>query len=78
MLSARERCLKLSASRSVSIRPMAIVLTVMPSGPSSRASVFAQPITPGLTAFERARFSIGSRTELDSMLMIRPASLLRR
>ena len=55
-----------------------MLFTVMPSGPSSRASVFAQPITPGRTTFESARFSIGSRTELDSMLMIRPASLLRR
>ena len=31
----------------MSIRPGAIVLTVMPSGPISRASVFSQPTTPG-------------------------------
>ena len=58
------------AARSVSIWPGAIELTVIPSGPSSRASVLAQPTTPGRTAFESARLSIGSRTELDSILMI--------
>ena len=31
----------------MSIRPGAIVLTVIPSGPISRASVFSQPTTPG-------------------------------
>ena len=41
------------------MRPGAIVLTVTPSGPSSRASVFSQPTTPGRTAFERARFVEG-------------------
>ena len=35
------------ASRAVSIRPGAIELTVTPSGPTSRASVFAQPISAG-------------------------------
>ena len=54
------------------MRPGAIELTVTPSGPISRASVFAQPITPGRTAFESARLSIGSRTELDVMLITRP------
>src|SRR5437899_2876603 len=53
--SARERSAYTSASRGVSIRPGAIELTVTPSGPTSRASVFAQPITPGRTEFESAR-----------------------
>ena len=52
-------------------------MTVTPSGPTSRASVFAQPITPGRTEFESARLSIGSRTELDVMLMMRPCPLRR-
>src|SRR5947208_1076814 len=36
------------------MRPGAIELTVMPLTPTSRASVFAQPTTPGRTAGERA------------------------
>ena len=51
---------------------------MIPSGPSSRASVFAQPMTPGLTALESARLSIGSRTELDATLTIRPRPLFSR
>ena len=65
-------------SRSVSIRPGAIVLTVMPSGPSSRASVLSQPTTPGRTAFESARFAIGSFTDVDSIATMRPRPLARR
>ena len=57
------------------MRPGAIVFTVIPFGPTSRASVFIQPTTPGRSAFERARLSIGARTELDSMLTIRPRPL---
>ena len=55
----------------------AIELTVTPSGPTSRASVFAQPITPGRTELESARLSIGSRTELDVMFTMRPCPLRR-
>ena len=62
----------------MSIRPGAIVFTVMPSGPSSRASVFSQPTTPGRTAFESARFAIGSFTDVDSIAMMRPRPLARR
>ena len=62
----------------MSIRPGAIVLTVIPSGPISRASVFSQPTTPGRTAFERARFAIGSFTDVDSIAMMRPRPLVRR
>ena len=57
------------------MRPGAIELTVIFFGPTSRASVLAQPITPGRTAFESASESIGSRTELDSMLITRPRPL---
>ncbi len=42
--------------------PVRSQLTVMPFGPSSRASDFAQPMIPGRMAFESARLSIGSRT----------------
>ena len=62
----------------MSMRPGAIVFTVIPSAPSSRASVFSQPTTPGRTAFESARFGIGSRTEEDSIATIRPRPLARR
>ena len=55
-----------------------MVLTVIPLPPSSRASVFAQPTTPGRIAFESARLSIGARTELDSMLTMRPRPLRSR
>src|SRR6266540_1651501 len=53
-------------------------LTVIPRGPSSRASDFAQPVTPGRTAFESARFSVGSFTALDVSTRIRPPSLCSR
>ena len=52
MSSARGPPAYTSARRSVSIRPGAIELTVIFFGPTSRASVFAQPITPGRTMFE--------------------------
>ena len=67
----------LRAAARVSMRPGAIELTVMPSAPTSRARDFAQPTTPGRTAFESARRPIGSRTVLDSML-IDPAAPTRR
>src|SRR5438067_1496760 len=60
------------------MRPGAIVLTVTPRGPTSRASDFAQPTTPGRTAFESTRLSTGSRTVLDSMQTIRPCPLASR
>ena len=47
-------------------------------GPSSRESDFAQPMTPGRTAFESARLSVGSFTVLEVMLTMRPASLRSR
>ena len=58
--------------RSVSKRPGAMQLTVMPFGPSSRASVFDQPTTPGRTAFDSARLSTGSFTVLEVTVTIRP------
>ena len=65
-------------SMGVSMKPGGIVLTVIPSGPSSRARVFSQPTTPGRTAFESARLAIGSFTEVDSIAMMRPRPLSRR
>ena len=53
-------------------------LTVTPLGPSSRASVFDQPTTPGRTVFDSARLSIGSFTELDVTVTIRPWPELSR
>ena len=60
------------------MRPGAIELTVIPRGPSSRDSDFAQPMTPGRTAFESARLSVGSFTVLDVMFTMRPAGLRSR
>ena len=62
----------------MSIRPGAIELTVIPCGPSSRESVFAQPITPGRTTLESARLSTGSFTVLEVMFTMRPFELLPR
>ena len=64
--------------RGVSIRPGATQLTVIPSGPSSRESVFAQPVTAGRIVFESARCGVGSLTAAEVMQMMRPASLARR
>src|ERR1041384_8244773 len=51
------------------MRPGAIEFTVIFLGPTSLASVFAQPMTPGRTEFERARLSIGSRAALGGVLV---------
>src|SRR6478672_24455 len=48
--------------RGVSMRPGATQLTVIPCGPSSRARLFAQPVTPGRIVFESARCGSASRT----------------
>ena len=66
-----------SLMRGVSMRPGATQLTVIPSGPSSRESVFAQPMTPGRIVFERARLAVGSLTAAEVMQTTRPASLSR-
>ena len=63
--------------RGVSMRPGATQLTVIDSGPSSRASVFAQPVRPGRSAFDSARCGVGSLTVIEVMKTIRPASLFR-
>ena len=47
------------------------------AGPSSRDSAFAQPTTPGRIAFESIRWGIGSRTDQEVMLTIRPRPLSR-
>src|SRR5438105_4707390 len=60
------------------MRPGATQLTVIPFGPSSLASVFAQPVTPGRTMFERARCDVGSRTATEVIAITRPASLRSR
>ena len=63
--------------RGVSMRPGATQFTVIPSGPSSRESVFAQPVSPGRIVFESARFAVGSFTAAEVMQMIRPPALFR-
>ena len=62
----------------MAIRPGAIEFTVTPAGPSSRATVFSQPTSPGRIAFESARLSIGSLTELDVIAITRPRPLRSR
>src|SRR6266481_1550549 len=58
--------------RSVRIRPGKTMLTVMPSRPSSLASVLNIPAMPGRIPFERTSPSTGCLTELDWMARIRP------
>src|SRR6478735_3407281 len=64
--------------RGVSMRPGATQLTVIPCGPSSRARLFAQPVTPGRIVFESARCGTGSFTAEEVMQMTRPAGLRSR
>src|SRR6266511_722898 len=58
--------------RSVRIRPGKTMLTVMPSRPSSWASVLNIPAMPGRIPFERMSASTGCLTELDWMARMRP------
>ena len=64
--------------RGVSMRPGATQLTVMPFGPSSRASDFAQPVTAGRIVFESERCGTGSFTATEVMQTMRPAGLRSR
>ena len=61
-----------SASRSVAKRPVATVLTVIPSPATSRDSVFRKPTAAIRWELERLRPGIGSRVELEPTLTIRP------
>src|SRR5436190_8574754 len=58
--------------RSVRIRPGRTMLTVMPSRPSSLASVLNIPAMPGRMPFDRMSPSTGCLTELDWMARMRP------
>src|SRR5579862_1052099 len=60
------------------MRPGATQLTVIPRGPTSPASVFSQPVTPGRSAFDSARWGTGSFTAIDVIAMMRPAGLSSR
>ena len=59
-------------------RPLATVLTVIPSPATSAASVLNSPTVASRCALERARFGIGSRTELDATFtsLPQPRSLM--
>ena len=61
-----------SASRSVAKRPVATVLTVIPSAATSRESVLRKPTAAIRWELERLRPGIGSRVELEPTLTIRP------
>ncbi len=67
-----------SVMRAVSIWPGATQLTVMPRGPTSRESVFAQPVSPGRSAFESERWGFGSFTAPEVTQRMRPAGLFSR
>ena len=58
-------------SRSVSVKPGSTLLIVMPGG-SSFESVFAQDATAARVRLLTPRFGIGSRTEVESTLTMRP------
>src|SRR5436190_14879157 len=60
------------------MRPGARQFTVTPCGPSSRASDFAYPVTPGRMVFDSARCSVGSFAALDVKTRMRPPSLWTR
>ena len=64
--------------KKVTMRPGATQLTVMPIGPSSRASDLAQPVTPGRIVFERPRCGVGSFTAVEVMQTTRAAGLRSR
>ena len=49
----------------------------MPNGASSRERVFAQPATAPRTVLDTPRFAIGSRTEVDTTLTMRPKPAAR-
>ena len=53
------------------MRPGATQLTVIPSGPSSRASVFANPVTPGRTMFARRRDALEREADRVGALAVR-------
>src|SRR5690606_21322711 len=63
---------KISSSRRVAVSPGNTLFTVMPSGPSSRDSVFAQFATAPRTVFDTPRPGIGSFTDVEITFTMRP------
>src|SRR5437899_12798679 len=61
-----------AATRDVAMRPGTTMLAVMPSLPTSRASVFDQPTSDRRSAFEIARFGMGDMTPDDVLVRMRP------
>ena len=59
-------------SRPVSVNPGSTLFTVIPNGPSSPASVFAQFATAPRIVFETPSPGIGAFTDVEMMLMMRP------
>ena len=62
------------SSRPVCVGPGNTLLTVIPNGPSSPASVFAQLATAPRTVLDTPSPAIGVLTDVEMMLMIRPYS----
>src|SRR5579859_4984093 len=63
--------------RSVSMRPGASVLTVIPSWATWSDNVFDQAVVALRTAFDSIRFGIGCLTEDDVLVITRPQCLAR-
>src|SRR5512133_3267091 len=63
--------------RSVAILPGKIMLQVIPSWATSRASVLDQPTRDKRSALEIAKFGMGVTTPDDVLVMIRPHFLIR-
>jgi len=61
-----------SSCRAVSVQPGATLLTVKPSAATSFERVFAQPVSPARTVFDKSNPSIGCFTEIEVTLTTRP------
>jgi len=70
--SAFERSAASACARSLRIEPGRTLLIVTPRGASSREIVLEKPMTPGRIEFESSRPSIGCRTDVETMLTMRP------
>src|SRR5438874_8894452 len=63
--------------RGVSIRPGAMVLTVMPSWPTWSDSVFDQAVVALRTALDSIKFAMGCLTDDHVLVITRPQCLAR-
>ena len=65
-------CSSKKAMRPVAMRPGSTMLTVIPSVPTSRTTVFDQPTKVSRRAFEMPRLAIGATTPLEVEVITRP------